>query len=204
MFTPAASYRFGPFVLDASAYRLVRGAEPLALSPKALDLLFLFAGRPGALFTKDAILAELWPDVAVTDNALTQVVSEVRQALGDLPSAPRYVETVPRRGYRFVADVDRLEASVVPGAEGAAEPAAAPRRVIVVLPFANLTNDREQAWLSAGLAETITNALRAVRDVRVVDRQSATAAGAAGVDVAISGGFQRASGKLRVTAEAVN
>lgn len=207
MFTPAASYRFGPFVLDASAYRLVREAEPLSLSPKALDLLFLFAGRPGALFTKDAILAELWPDVAVTDNALTQVVSEVRQALGDVPAAPRYVETVPRRGYRFVADVDRLPPADAGVGGGLPADAPAVRRSIAVLPFTNLSNDRELAWLSSGLAETITNALRAVRDIRVVDRPPAIGApgpAASAVEVVISGGFQRAGDRLRVTAEAID
>ena len=207
MFTPQASYRFGPFVLDAPAYRLVREGEPLGLSPKALDLLFLFASRPGALLTKDAILAELWPDVAVTDNALTQVVSEIRQALGDQPAAPRYVETVPRRGYRFVADVDCLDTGDARADNGPAAAVPAARRSIAVLSFANLSGDRELAWLSAGLAETITNALRAVREIRVVDRPPANATGAPGagaVDVVVSGSFQRAAGRLRVTAEAVN
>ncbi len=83
----------------------MHGQRPVALSPKALDLLILFVSKPGALFTKDDILNTLWRDVAVTDNALTQVVSELRQALGDDPASPRFIETVPRRGYRFVADV---------------------------------------------------------------------------------------------------
>ena len=96
---PTTSYAFGPFVLDATAYQLVADGHPIGLSPKALDLLFVFAARPGELVTKDEILSALWPDVAVTDNALTQVVSEIRQALGDSPSWPRFVQTVPRRGY---------------------------------------------------------------------------------------------------------
>ena len=99
---PTTSYRVGPYSLDGAAYRLLKGADPLDLSPKALDLLFLFAERPGTLVTKDDMLRALWPDVAVTDNAITQVVSELRQALGDEPASPRYVETVPRRGYRFI------------------------------------------------------------------------------------------------------
>src|SRR5215831_7103148 len=106
MASPAPSVRFGPFTADPAGYRLLKGETPIPLSPKALDLLLLFAGRPGLLFTKDDILKALWPDVAVTDNALTQVVSELRQALGDDPARPRYVETVPRRGYRFVATVE--------------------------------------------------------------------------------------------------
>jgi DNA-binding winged helix-turn-helix (wHTH) protein/tetratricopeptide (TPR) repeat protein len=202
MFTPAASYRFGPFVLDASAYRLVHDAAPVALSPRALDLLFLFASRPGVLLTKDGILAELWPDVAVTDNALTQVVSEVRQAIGDSPSTPRYLETVPRRGYRFVATIERLESPAGPPTAGA-RPAEGVRRTVGVADFVNVTGDREMAWLSAGIAETITNALRAVRDLRLADRPAVRPLTAAG-DVMITGSFQRAGDRLRVTAEAVD
>ena len=108
-----ASYRFGPFVLDVAGYRVWRGETPLALSPKAFDLLHLFVRQRSALLTKDEILGKLWPDVAVTDNALTQVVSELRQALGDQSASPTFIQTVPRRGYRFVADVEAAEVSVL-------------------------------------------------------------------------------------------
>lgn len=119
---PRASSQFGPFALDAEAYQLRHGAATIALSPKAIDLLFLFTSKPGALVSKDEMLATLWPDVAVTDNALTQVVSELRQALDDDPSKPKYVETVPRRGYRFIADVQPQKGVGAPdaGAQGSA------------------------------------------------------------------------------------
>ena len=80
------SYRFADFELDGRAYRLVRGGSPIELPPKALDLLFLLAASPNALVSKDNILDALWPGVSVTDNAITQVVSELRQALGDSPA----------------------------------------------------------------------------------------------------------------------
>src|SRR5262245_24807976 len=105
-------FRFGPFVVDPASYRLLKDGAPIALSPKALDLLLLFASRPATLVTKDDILKALWPDVAVTDNALTQVVSELRQALSDNPATPAYIETVPRRGYRFIAAVERHQEAV--------------------------------------------------------------------------------------------
>ena len=76
------AYSFGSFRFDAAAYRLFAGDRPLPLSPKILDLLRLLASRPSQLVTKEDILRELWPDVAVTDNAITQAVSELRQALG--------------------------------------------------------------------------------------------------------------------------
>lgn len=103
---PAGDVRFGPFRLDAAGFRLLRGDTPVPLTPKALDLLFLLASRPAALVSKDEVARALWPDVAVTDNALTQLVSDLRQALGDSAAAPQYIQTVPRRGYRFVAALD--------------------------------------------------------------------------------------------------
>src|SRR5688572_8856697 len=111
------AYQFGPFRFDAAAYRLLEGDRPIQLSPKVLDLLRLLASRPSQLVTKEDILRELWPDVAVTDNAVTQVVSELRQALGDEPASPNYIQTVPRRGYRFIAAVQ------VSAASGPASPA---------------------------------------------------------------------------------
>ena len=98
MSRPTSDYRFGPFLLDSAGFRLLRDGQPISLGPKALDLLFLLASRPAALVSKDEILAALWPDVAITDNALTQVISDVRQALGDRAGAPKYTQTVARRG----------------------------------------------------------------------------------------------------------
>src|SRR3954451_2470691 len=104
--TTVGSFRFGPYVVDAGSYQLFRGSEVIPLSPKIIDLLLYLAARPSALVPKDELFAALWPDVAVTDNALTQAVSELRQALGDDPASPRYIQTVPRRGYRFIAPVE--------------------------------------------------------------------------------------------------
>src|ERR687896_1909895 len=102
----AASYKFGPFVVDGGAYRLVRDGKNIPLSPKIIDLLLFLAARPSILVSKDELFDALWPDVAVTDKALTQAVSELRQALGDDPANPKYIQTVARRGYRFIAPVE--------------------------------------------------------------------------------------------------
>src|SRR5215218_5690213 len=101
----AASYKFGPFVVDGGAYRLLRDGANIPLSPKIIDLLLYLVARPAVLVSKDELFKALWPDVAVTDNALTQAVSELRQALGDDASSPAFVQTVARRGYRFIATV---------------------------------------------------------------------------------------------------
>lgn len=200
-------YRFGSFVADPAAYRLRRGETAIDLSPKALDLLFLFASRPGELVTKEDMLKALWPGLAVTDNALTQVVSELRQALGDAPASPRYVETVPRRGYRFVADV--VEET---GSYAAEAPARRPRSV-AVLSFTNMTADPDLDWLSAGIAETLTGDLRASSDLRVMDRDllprvppggEAEAGRRAAVDLVVTGSIQGSGDRLRLTARVID
>src|SRR5687768_8055413 len=163
----AASYKFGPFVVDGGAYRLLRDGSNIPLSPKIIDLLLFLAARPSVLVSKDELFRALWPDVAVTDNALTQAISELRQALGDDPAKPRYVQTVARRGYRFIAAVEAI-------ASAPAFPAAAPEKIfdtpaVAVLDFENVSADSTLAWLSSGIAETVTNDLRAAT-MRVIDR----------------------------------
>ena len=212
----AASYRFGPFAVDASSYRLFRDGTPLSLSPKVIDLLLYLAARPSALVTKEELLTALWPEVNVTDNALTQAVSELRHALGDEPSRPTYIQTVARRGYRFIAPV----APVTPQAVDSDAPTSTSRQplrpVVAVLDFANVSADREYAWLSSGLAETVTNDLRRAGNLRVIDRlrllEAVRRVGAdlsalrneLHVDLVVTGGFQRVGERLRITARAID
>lgn len=212
----AASYRFGPFTLDGTSYRLLRDGAPIPLSPKIIDLLLYLVARQSALVPKDELFTALWPDVAVTDNALTQAVSELRQALGDDPSSPKYIQTVARRGYRFIAAVETIAPSPEKAA-AASEPAATDRApAIAVLDFTNVSNDKEFGWLSSGIAETVANDLRAAPSVRVIDRvrvvEAVKRAGAdlavlrsqLRIDMAIVGSFQRAGTRLRITARAVD
>ena len=100
-------YRWNEFVLDLDGYRLERGGVPLALEPKAFNLLVLMVGRPGHVFTKQEIFESLWADTAVTDYALTRVVAQLRRVLGDEARQARYLETVPTRGYRWICPVEQ-------------------------------------------------------------------------------------------------
>jgi DNA-binding winged helix-turn-helix (wHTH) protein len=113
-------YRFGPFRLDTDGYRLTREEAALAASPRQIDLLACLAADPSRLVTRDELFERLWSGVAVTDNALTQLVSELRQTLGDSSGDPQYVQTVARRGYRFIAAVERVDApaAVSPAGQG--------------------------------------------------------------------------------------
>lgn len=212
----AASYRFGPFTLDTASYRLLRDGEPIPLSPKIIDLLLYLVARQSVLVGKDELFGALWPDVAVTDNALTQAVSELRQALGDDPSSPTYIQTVARRGYRFIAGVEALAPAVDYGAAAGGPGPHERAPAIAVLDFTNVSGDRELGWLSSGIAETVTNDLRSTTpSLRIIDRVRVVEAvkrsgsdlaalrSSLHLDMAVVGSFQRAGGRLRITARVV-
>ncbi len=100
---------FGPFVLDPFDRLLLREGQTVELGGRYFDALLLLAGEQGRLITKDRFHQEVWRGIPVTDEALTQCIRTLRRQLGDDAAAPRYIETVPKHGYRFVAPVERLE-----------------------------------------------------------------------------------------------
>jgi DNA-binding winged helix-turn-helix (wHTH) protein len=207
-------YRFGPFVLDGPSYKLARDGEAIPLSPKIIDLLLYLAARPSTLVSKDELFKALWPDVAVTDNALTQAISELRQALGDDPAKPQYVQTVARRGYRFIAPVEAIAAAPAFASSPSHEPAR-DIAAVAVLDFENVSGDASLAWLCSGIAETVTNDLRATT-LRMIDRvlvvettgrvgrDLSALRAALNIDLAVVGSFQRAGDRLRVTGRVVD
>jgi predicted ATPase/DNA-binding winged helix-turn-helix (wHTH) protein len=105
---PGRPIAFDAYRLDIARHRLWRGENEIPLRPKSWDVLCYLVDRPGLLVTKEAIHREVWPDTAVSDNTLTQVITDLRQALGDSPRTPRIIETVHGRGFRFVAEVRSL------------------------------------------------------------------------------------------------
>jgi len=117
--------RFGRFALDTANARLHRGEEVVALRGKTLAVLEYLALRPGQLVTKDELLAQLWPDVYVSEDVLVGCVRELRIAFGDTRGAPRYIETVYRRGYRWVAAAGRADATDAAPAADLRRPAVA-------------------------------------------------------------------------------
>src|SRR5215510_7016541 len=106
-----ASLLFPPFRLDVRGERLWRGSEVIPLRPKTFAVLRYLAERPGHLALKDELLDAVWGKIAVSDTVLKSCVRELREALGDDASLPRYVETVHGRGYRFATTVRREESA---------------------------------------------------------------------------------------------
>jgi DNA-binding winged helix-turn-helix (wHTH) protein/tetratricopeptide (TPR) repeat protein len=97
-------YAFGPFLLDTRERRLLRDGEVVPLTLKAFDLLQVLVENQGHLLHKEELLKRVWPDAVVEENNLTVTISALRKALGEGPTDRQYIETVPRRGYRFVAE----------------------------------------------------------------------------------------------------
>ena len=119
-------FRFETFTLDTADRRLLDGGAPVELNARYFDALALMVREAGALVTKDRFMDEVWSGIPVTDEALTQCIRTLRKRLGDDAAHPRFIETVPKHGYRFVAPVERAEtapaASPVPTAPARATP----------------------------------------------------------------------------------
>ena len=116
--SPAPRWTFGPFILDPANACLWRGTEAVALPPKVFDVLHYLVLHPDRLVPKDELLDAVWPETAVSEAVVRIAIGELRRALGDTAQASRYLATVQRRGYRFVAPVVEHTAAV-PGPTGA-------------------------------------------------------------------------------------
>src|SRR5690242_9604072 len=96
-------YEFGPFVLDAHSRILLKDGVTVRLTPKAFDTLLVLIQHGAQVVDKEQLLKEVWPDTFVEEGSLSRNIHELRKALGDDSSEPRYIETIPKRGYRFLA-----------------------------------------------------------------------------------------------------
>src|SRR5215467_13986373 len=180
------SYMLGPFRLVTQCDLLWRGPEPMALGRRAIALLRALVERPGAVVSRDALIDVAWSGQAVEESNLTVQIAALRRALGEEPGGDHWIETIPRRGYRFVGpvlpeeenDATAATAQVTARSEphaGGLNGSAAPlpdKRSIAVLPFQNLSGDPEQDYFSDGMVEEIITALARIRWLLVVAASS--------------------------------
>lgn len=138
-------YRFGDFRLDVADRRLSRAGDPVDLPPRYFDALVLLVREAGRLVAKDRFFAEIWGDVAVGDEALTQCIKTLRRQLGDDAARPRFVQTVPKHGYRFIPAV---------AAESEPTGASAPNPPHARMAAAAVTPARHHAGIVATTAAT--------------------------------------------------
>ncbi len=140
MHRPGICYQFGDVILNPEAFSVEKSGQILALEPKSIRLLLYLIQNRSRVIGKEELLSHVWEDVAVSDNALTRVVAQLRKALGDDAKIARYIETVPTIGYRFIAEVVEL-AGRDPGPAAALDSPAAP------IPN---RGQRSSRWLLAG------------------------------------------------------
>src|ERR1043165_483760 len=104
-----AFYEFGRFRCDPPEHLLLCEGKPVALAPKAFEILVVLIQSKGRLLTKDQLMQQVWPDSFVEESNLTVNISALRRALGESTGGEQYIETVPKVGYRFVAPVTEIE-----------------------------------------------------------------------------------------------
>jgi DNA-binding winged helix-turn-helix (wHTH) protein len=117
MVPDACLYSFDTFLLDAPNRRLYKDGQPVELIGRYFDALLLLVREQGQLVGKDRFFEEVWSGMVVSDSALTQCIKEIRKQLGDDVASPRYVQTVPRYGYRFLGEVKRVDRPSFPAGD---------------------------------------------------------------------------------------
>ncbi len=208
-------YGFGPFRLDISSETLFRGTDLVPVGRRAVGVLRALLEHPGALVSKDALMQAAWPGLAVEEGNLTVQIAALRRVLGAEPGGDRWIETLPRRGYRFVGPIAKTDEPLVSTAARAAAPPLPDKPSIVVLPFANLSDDPGQEYFADGMVEEITTALSKLRWFFVIARNSAFTYKGRAVDVTtighelgvryvLEGSVRRGGTRLRVTVQLID
>ena len=173
-------YEFGPFRLIPEERQLLCDDQPVSLTPKTFDLLVVLVENSGHLIDKGELLKRIWPDSFVEEANLTVNISALRRALGEGSNEHQYVETVPRRGYRFVASVkERWDEGPLLGLNGGGLRERLlgkgnPARIqsLAVLPLENLSGDTSQDYFADGMTDALITDLAKIGALRVISRPS--------------------------------
>src|SRR5215467_3291207 len=147
--------RFGTFELDVCAGELRKQGLRIKLPEQPLLVLELLLKNPGQLVTREELRHNLWPTNTLVDfdHGLNRAINKLREALGDSAESPRFIETLARRGYRFLADSSATASQI---------------RSLMILPFESLSQDPEQGYFAVGLTEALTTTLAKIGALRVV------------------------------------
>jgi TolB-like protein/Flp pilus assembly protein TadD len=211
----ATTHQLGSFRLDGQAGILFRGAEPVGLGQRSVALLRVLVESAGAPVSKDALIKAGWAGLVVEEGNLTVQIVAVRRVLGQEPGGENWIETLPRRGYRYIGPVSPAEdesSVAVPMKE--ATPALSDRPSIAVLPFQSLCDDPEQEYFADGVVEEIITGLARIKGVLVIARNSSFSYRSKAVDVkqigrelgaryVLEGSVRRASRRVRVSAQLI-
>src|SRR5690348_11646341 len=205
---------FGPFRLDIRRRMLSRDGTLLPLLPRSLEILCVLAASPGQVISKDELMAKVWPGLVVEENTIQVHVSALRKALGEDIGGQRYIVTIPAIGYRFIAN-----GSEHAGAQGPADAGAAlalpDKPSIAVMPFDNMSGDREQDYFADGMVEDIITALSRMRWLFVIARNSTFTYKGQAVDVkqvgrelgvryVLEGSVRKSNDQVRIAAQLID
>ena len=217
-------FHFADYVLDTSRRELRRNSELIAVEPQVYDLLLFLVENRDRVVTKDDLIASVWSGRVISDAALTSRLYAVRKAVGDSGQHQKLIRTIPRKGLRFVGEVHTpsmddllgpLCAEPPLGKGGEPAGAALPlpdRPAVAVLPFANMSDDRDQDYFSDGISEDLITALSKLRWFFVIARNSSfvykgksvnirQVGEDLGVGYVIEGSVRREGDRVRITAQ---
>jgi TolB-like protein len=219
----AAAYTFGPFRLDAETDTLFSSGEPLSLGQRAVAVLRVLVERRGIPVSKDALMEAAWAGLTVEENNLAVQIAALRRVFGEEAGGENWIETLPRRGYRFVGPasirdqvvVTTAQAASFPIAVGSSNPALPDRPSIAVLPFQNICADPEQEYFADGMADEIITALSRFPLLFVIARNSSFTYKGRAVDVkqvarelgvryVLEGSVRKAGNRVRFTGQLID
>lgn len=210
------SLAFGPFRVDTDTGILFHGVEPTPLGQRAVALLALLVEQAGAPVPKEALIKAAWPGQAIEDSNLTVQIAAVRRLLGQLADGAYWIETLPRRGYRYVGPaVTGGSGDPRSGGTATATLTLLDKPSVAVLPFSNLSGDPEQDYFADGMVDDIISGLARINWLLVIARNSTfTYKGRAvdlkqvgrevGVRYVLEGSVRRAGGHVRVTGQMID
>ena len=187
-------YEFGPFRIDREERLLRRGAEVIPLAPKAIETLLVLAASAGRAVEKEDLIKRVWPDTFVEEGGLARNISQLRKVLGD-----EYIETIPRRGYRFIAPVSKAQEA----------------RSLAVLPLANFSSNPDDDFFADGMTDELISHFMKIEALRVSSRTSVMVykgvskplrqiARELDVNWVVEGTVLRVEGRVRITARLID
>jgi TolB-like protein/Tfp pilus assembly protein PilF len=197
-----ALVRFGSFELEQHSGELRKDGTRIRLQEQPLQILQILLEHPGNMITREELRQRIWPSDTFVDfdHGINNAIKRLREALGDSAETARYIETLPRRGYRFIGRIERETQNFCS---------------LAVLPLDNLSRDPEQAYFADGMTEALITSLAKIGQLRVVSRTSSMLyrgvrkplreiARELGVDTIIEGSVLRAGPRVRITAQLIN
>lgn len=203
-------YEFGPFSVLLDERRLLFDGKQIPLTPKAFDTLLMLVRHSGQVLEKKEIMDQIWPDTFVEEATLAQNIFTLRKALGENAMGVQYIETIPKRGYRFAVDVRKsYREPSKPQAHTPLELAS-----IAILPFNSLLAGGDDEYIGLGMADALITKLgnirqmvvrptRAVRKYTISDSDLIAIGKELSVDLVLTGSIQRLGNKIRVTVQLV-